>query len=238
MILTFRDFEFLICKTIHLVNRRPIAFKEALRDSHLDVPDPITPELLIRGYTLPSINLIPELQGFPNEIDPEWSANIHPSNNVKCKFEKLQKVRSNLIELYHSEFLGTLVNQAVNLKDRYKPVKHKVLQVGDIVLVKDIHSKPSQYPMGIVKEVLKNSLDEVTGAMVLKGKNREVVKRHASSLILLLSPGDELDLNGSVVKNYDNAEEAIPAKPRKSKRKAAVEGRNKIRKCLRQQDFQ
>ena len=229
-VLSYRDFEFLICKTIHLVNRRPVAFKEALRETRLDVPDPITPELLVRGYTLPSINLIPELQGPPNNIDPEWSLTDHPSTIVKCKYEKLQKVRSNLIELYHSEFLNTLVSQAVNLKDCYKPVKHTHLKVGDIVLVKDMHSKPNQYPMGVVKEILMNSLGEVTGALVLKGKNRELIKRHVSSLILLLSPAGELELDDSVVKSMNAAEETTAAKSKKPKRKAAVLCKEKIKK--------
>ena len=139
--------------------------------------------------------------------------------------------------MYPSEFLNTLVSQAVNIKDRYKPIKHKFLKVGDIVLIKEIHCKPSQYPMGIVKQVLENSLGEVTGAMVLKGKNREVVKRHSSSLIFLLSPGDELDLNGSVLQCESHAEEVISTKSKRPKRRAAVKGREKVRKCLQQQDI-
>ena len=33
-----------------------------------------------------------------------------------------------------------------------------------------------------------NDLGEVTGATILKGRYREIVKRHVNSLILLLSP--------------------------------------------------
>ena len=46
---SYFDFDFLVCQVVYLVNRRPIAFKEALRDNDAEVPDPITPELLIRG---------------------------------------------------------------------------------------------------------------------------------------------------------------------------------------------
>ena len=71
-ILSFRDFDFLISHVIHIINRRPIAFQEALRDSSGDeVPDPITPEILIRGHSLVSFNVIPELQAEP-DIDPSW----------------------------------------------------------------------------------------------------------------------------------------------------------------------
>ena len=47
-ILCFEDFEFLISKVIHLVNKRPIAFKHVLHSNN-NVLDPITPELLIKG---------------------------------------------------------------------------------------------------------------------------------------------------------------------------------------------
>lgn len=47
-ILNYEEFEFLICKVIHIVNRRPIAFKEALRDEDIDVPEAITPETLLK----------------------------------------------------------------------------------------------------------------------------------------------------------------------------------------------
>ena len=60
-VLTFTDFAFLINKTIHLINRRLIAFKYNLQSSNLmdelDVSSPITPELLLRGYYLPSVIL-------------------------------------------------------------------------------------------------------------------------------------------------------------------------------------
>ncbi|XP_068204845.1 uncharacterized protein [Palaemon carinicauda] len=65
---------------IHLANRRPIAFKASLRDISDELPEPITPEHLIRGYGLTSINLIPDLHYIPSEdpddehkVDPEYS---------------------------------------------------------------------------------------------------------------------------------------------------------------------
>ena len=85
-----------------------------MRDSTGEaVPDAITPEVLIRGYDLLSVNVIPELQRTP---EPEWLPNDDPQSKVRNNYEKLQKVRSKLIDLYNDEFLGTLINQAVNLK--------------------------------------------------------------------------------------------------------------------------
>ena len=86
-VLDFRDFEFFVEQTVHLVNRRPIAFKEGIRDSITDeVPDAITPEILIHGHELLSINIIPDLQGNPDE-DLNWTADDHVSK-VLDKYKK------------------------------------------------------------------------------------------------------------------------------------------------------
>ncbi|XP_068224998.1 uncharacterized protein [Palaemon carinicauda] len=186
-VLDFRDFEFFVEQTVHLVNRRPIAFKEGLRDSITDeVPDAITPEILIHGHELLSINIIPDLQGNPDE-DLNWTADDHVSK-VLDKYQKLRNVRSRLINIYNSEFIAHLVSQATDEKSRYKPVTHKRIQIGDIVLLKEPHMKPSNYPMGIVKKVKLNDLDEVTDIEVFKGASRETVRRHVTSVIPLLSP--------------------------------------------------
>ena len=50
-----------------------------------------------------------------------------------------------------------LVQQAISEKDRYKPVGHACIEVGDLVLMKEPLLKPSQYPIGIVKEKTENS---------------------------------------------------------------------------------
>ena len=182
-ILSFRDFEFIIFTTIHLVNRRPIAFRDCLRDSEIDVPKPITPENLIRGYDLVSINLVPELHGDGDD----WVPSGDPVDLVKMNYTKLQKCRNNLITLYNEEFLGTLIKQATNKKDRFKPKVHEPIQIHDIVLMKEAFTKPANYPMGIVKDVEINSLGEVTGASILKGSTGELVKRHSSVLIPILT---------------------------------------------------
>ena len=36
-ILNYFDFDFLVCQVVHLANRRPIAFGEALRNNDIDV---------------------------------------------------------------------------------------------------------------------------------------------------------------------------------------------------------
>ena len=121
-----------------------------------------------------------------NSADPDWN----PSNAVTKlseDFVKLQRVKDNLERLYHEEFLTNLIKQAVNVKDRYAPAHHEQIHAGDIVLLKDEFTKRYNYPLGRVLSVVKNDLDETTGAIVIKGNTREKVKRHSSTLIPLLT---------------------------------------------------
>ena len=189
-VLTQREFEFIISKTVHLANRRLVAFKEYLRDFSNEeyCPEPITPEELIHGYKLVSINLIPVLQDIPDK-DVDWHPD--PTTNIKNNQEKLAKVRSELVRIYHEEFLVNLVQQAISEKDRYKPVGHACIEVGDLVLMKEPLLKSSQYPIGIVKEKTENSNGEVTGVVLRKGNTRETVKRHISCIIPYLSGSPE-----------------------------------------------
>lgn len=225
-VLDDREFEFIISMTVHLVNRRPISFKEALRDGSVDVPQPITPEMLIRGYDLPSINIIPELQP-ALDSDETWLPPGDPSQSIRRSYSKLRNVRSKLIDLYHDEFLATLCNQATDRKNRYKTVTHNKITPGDIVALKEVHTKPTNYPLAIVKDVTVNSLGEVTGAAVLKGKTREVVKRHSSTLIPILHANVSENLN--VATPVSDAE-LISSRP--ETRRAAVIARELTRAQL------
>ena len=239
-VLEYKDFEFTIAQTVHLVNRRPIAFQEGLRDSSDEIlPNPITPEKLIHGFDLVSVNLIPELQP-DSDSDPDWQINTDPICNIKDSYSKLRKVRSQLIETYNNEFLGTLMKQAVNAKNRYRPVTHKKLHVGDIVLIKEDNCKPMNFPMAVVKQVTTNINDEVTGAVLQKG-NREIVKRHATSLIPILQAEDTSAIvdkpdDTSHVGSGDlqaNLRHPIDSKGySKLKRKAAIESQNKTKLLL------
>ena len=71
----------------------------------------------------------------------------------------------------------------MNKKDHYKKVKHNSVNIGDIVLIKDLLVKPVNYPMGIIRSIVKNNMDEVTGVEVFKGDTKELVKRHVNTII-------------------------------------------------------
>ena len=186
VILDYFDFEFILVKTVDLLNKRPIAFKESLRDLPFDqIPFAITPELLLKGYETCTLNIIPNLQHKDYDCnDPTFDPG---SSDICDSFGKLSKVKENLLEVYHSEFLATLINQAIDKRDRYKPVLHKKLKPGDIVLLVDKFAKRYHYKMARVDRVEENSNSEVTAAYVFKGSTNECVYRHVTSLILLIS---------------------------------------------------
>ena len=130
---------------------------------------PITPELLLKGYDLPYLNFI------PGNSDNEKKPSKDPVDDIKSNFSKLTKVREKLSEIYQKEFISTLIVQATNHQDRYKPVTHKHLKVGDIVLLVEENTKRTNYPLAIVKSIVRNESEEVTGAILRKGKNNEIV---------------------------------------------------------------
>ena len=118
---------------------------------------------------------------------PKGSFGVIPNAKlVLGSYPKLRKIRENLIDTYHREFLVNLMGQAIDKRDRYRPVNHESLCPGDVVLLVNKHLKQYQYPMGRVLTVEKNSLGVATSAKVKKGGTNEVVFRHATSLILLV----------------------------------------------------
>ena len=236
IILDYFEFQFIVAKTTHLINKRPVAFRDGLRSLGPDeIPVSITPELLIKGYECTAINIIPGLQ----PVEDEYCSNIKDSDMLNSEHGKLSKVRERLVDQYNSEFLSNLIYQAVDQPDRYKHVKTKNLQSGDIVLLVEKFSKRYHYPMGRVVSVDTNSLGEVTAAKVMKGDTRETVYRHATSLIRLLSdesvPPNEDMVNNSIDEEYPaNTASEIGGHGRApSTRQAAQRCREKIRKMTK-----
>ena len=220
-VLSLKDFEFIIFKVIHLVNKRPIAFKYSLQSLNDQLPEPITPEILLKGYSLPSLNILPLHQ----DVDDFPCDNESSIDKIRDIRENFQRVRKRLIKIYNEEFLGNLVYQAVNKKDRYKPVDHKLLQVGDLVLIKEEFCKPTNYPMGMVKKVIINNLHEVTAAEILKG-NREIVKRHVTTLIPYLTRNSSYEDQGEIINSNSKG---ISVDSRRPIRTAALDCKRKLK---------
>ena len=136
------------------------------------------------------------------------------------------------MDLYYNEFIGTLVNQAVDRKDRYVPVQHKKLQIGDIVLIREDNVKTQGFPMGIGKNILVGGNGEITGAEILKGKTRELTKRHNSCLIPILR-ADAVDPEDQVSQpNDENLMDNDEGFTNRPKRLAAKRSQEKTREIL------
>ena len=215
ILLNKSEFYFTVSQCLNVVNRRPIAFQESLRenDPTEDIPRPITPQMLVNGRELPTVNLIPQLQ--QTLVDPDWRVESD-KRSLSEDFEKLCKVGSNLVRIYNEEFYSTLLKQATDRKGRYKPVTHDILGIGDVVLIKEEFAKQVNYPLAIVKEITKNYLNEVTGATLMKGCNREVIRRHVSQIIPVLSQSEgkteeELGTIKGNVEDYSKTKESRAA---------------------------
>ena len=226
LILSIHDFTFNMKQTVSIINRRPVAFREQLVSSEFDMPEVITPEQLIYGRTLTSMNIIPEM--YPAEITNfEKMDSDHPT-----AFDKLNKARNRLIKIYHDEFIQTLLDQATNQTRRYQPKKHHKLCTGDIVLLKEPLLKPNRYPLGRVTEVFENELEEVTQIKVLKGDTGQILKRHVTSIIPVLTKHLQ---NTSETHNPVEENPSSPStnvQNRKSQRLAAVKGRKKTQDMI------
>ena len=199
LILDYFEFDQIVAEIVSILNKRPVAFKEALRDNSVneEIPHAITPEILLHGHELLSLNLVPGLQ--PQEQDSSFSP-ASAEQNIVLNHGKLSEARARLIQLYNEEFRGVLVQQATNLPNRYKPQKHEQVDVGDIVLIKEPLLKSLNYPMAIIREIVKNSLGETTEVKLMKGGSREILRRHATSLVPFLK-----NVEGSASKNLPDA---------------------------------
>lgn len=123
--------------------------------------------------------------------------------------------------------------QAVDKKERYSPVIQHNVKVGDLVLLKEVHTKLNNYPMGLIKKIEINSNEEVTGALVLyilKGKTCELVKRHISTLIPLLE-GKYISMPNPDNSSNDIVNDNVTDSAR-VRRKAAVVSERRTRQLL------
>ena len=57
--------------------------------------------------------------------------------NVNSKLCKLNKVQDALYRVYNEEFVQYLVELGCKDKNGFTPVKHKKLEIGDLVLITD-----------------------------------------------------------------------------------------------------
>ncbi|XP_064093214.1 uncharacterized protein LOC135205956 [Macrobrachium nipponense] len=196
-ILDYKDFQFLIAEAKMLVNKRPVAFRNARNKLDFDhsVPVPLTPKMIVKGYEVPCVSIIPELNISDQDESLGVSDDIFDNNQeaVLSRFGKIMKVKANLEKIYQGEFTATLFSQATDRKNRYGKKSHIELRVGDLVSIKTDFIKPFAYPLGIIVQIEKNDLNEVTSASVRKS-NGEIL-RHVDNLIFLTDTSINVDSN-------------------------------------------
>ena len=184
-LLSSREFELCVAETKHLVNKRPIVLKEILSSNQVndEIPFAITPELLIKGYVVPSLNILPHNSSDELE-DQDWS----PNNSSKLfdSYKHLSAVRNNIANLYDDFFLKDLEMKATNAPNRYKKYSQADLKLNDVVSIKTKLLKPFHYPVGTVESIEKNSLGEINAISVRKS-NGEIIRRHPCDIVPLLS---------------------------------------------------
>jgi hypothetical protein len=145
--------------------------------------DVITPELLVRGYDIPSIPLIIGSSD-ETEDDPGWQPREPGIEELFQRTAKLRKVKAELNRLYYDQFLQNLRDLSSYKSGRYKHKHYLPLQVGDVVAVKQALTKPFSYPVGVVTGVEVNDINEVVTAELRKA-NGETIRRHTTDLIML-----------------------------------------------------
>ena len=193
-VLSIRDFEFLVKKVNMLVNKRPIAFKGSLSSDDIDesLKRCLTPELLIKGYEVPSISILPPIRDYD---DPDFILNQDEDQvwkNTFRSFKSLNGVRDRLRRVYLPEFIYNLQQLASQDSKKFVPHSHFELKVGDLVSIKENLTKPFNFPLGIVTEIEINSAGEVNTATVRKA-NKEIIRRHVENLIFISREEKELN---------------------------------------------
>ncbi len=240
-VLDFEQFCSVIRQVICYANKRPLNNFSALRDQSINSDFRIlTPEILKLGYETNVLEVnIPQ-----NEPD-DWQPEQLVDHRIAYKnLRQLLKIKNNIREGYHTEFLYSLMDAATHLKGRYLPIHHQILELGDTVLIRDPFIKSAQFPMGIITKVIKNNLDEVTQVSVRKA-NHTNVTRDVSDIILLVR--NEVSSDGSVPSGGDtcgdmdnaslpftvNVTEANSSNRRKHRRAAAIQSEGLTREILR-----
>ena len=182
-ILDYDNFDLLVSECMMLINKRPL-FGESMC-SILDDPSVpvLTPELLVRGYDIPSISILPS-DNDDNSDDPSFIDRESALSRLCSSFKKLKCCQSRLRSFYYDSFMQRLLDKSLDVKGRYDQRRHDRLEVGDLVAVKSLMCKPYFYPVGLVKSVELNDLNEVTTVTLRKG-NGECIRRHVTDVILL-----------------------------------------------------
>lgn len=181
-ILSIEEFALLTRECTMLINKRPLSGEcNKNIDQTVEV---LTPEMLVRGYDVQTIKIIPEVEE-RNLDDPPFIINAATAEQkLKDSFSHLSNVQNRLKSIYYDRFIGDLLKASANSKSRYDIRNHVKLESGDFVAIKSKFVKPYAYPTGIVTDFECNDLQETTAVSIRKS-NGEIIRRHVGDIILL-----------------------------------------------------
>ena len=222
----FQQFGHVIRQCICYANKRPLT-QQALRECNPeDQFQIVTPEFLKFGYE----TAVLEVGEFGKDDSNDWK----PVVDVDIEqFRKLKEIKDRLRKQYQSEFIYGLMDQATKLKNKYIPVHHENIDEGDIVLIKNTFVKAPNYPLARVLHVVRNSLGEVTQAVLLKG-NRSLVKRDTSSIIPLVKNGQP---GGACGLGSEHLVDTVgESSGQRSRRQATIASREKTKEMIESAD--
>jgi hypothetical protein len=188
-VLPYDHFQLLVEESKMLINKRPIAFKASLRQKPgFDSDWSVTPEMLVKGYDVPCISIIPHLHCEDSDLgDPSFVAPMDRSLQSELlfqRFERLKNVKERLRQNYWDEFLQNLKEMASSKPGTYEPKLHLKLEINDLVAIRTKFTKPYFYPQGLITKVEKNDLGEIV-AVTIRRSNGETIRRHVTDVIFL-----------------------------------------------------
>ena len=117
--ITSSQFIFFAAKVKTLINKHGIGFKNSLMkvQKGLDLPFPLTPEILVKGDEFPSFNILDVSQ---DDKDSWGPPNSNPDVHFDY-FKDLNILRSKIQSSYENEFLRNFKCQTVNKLSCFKP---------------------------------------------------------------------------------------------------------------------
>ena len=217
-VLSYEHFCLFIKKCKVLVNKRPIGCQRLVTDQSSQEFEVLTPEMLIYGRDIPVISVIPQIN---TDKDIEYLP-IPTDNKLFASFHNLCRVKQNLEDRYHGEFIDNLRTLSVKKPGQYKKKETISININDLVTIKSPLLKPFNYPFGLVQSVELNDVGDPVSVKVRKS-NGEVIRRHISDIILL-----EKSKDVPLVRKVEDSSFVRP----KSRRIAALRGAASTRLML------
>ena len=126
---------------------------------------------MIKVYEVPCVVKAPHLYYNENESDdPDWGhyKKDNDQDNLFQSFKKYREIKTTINKLYYPEFLSNLREIATSKPNQYKNKNYVDVNEGDLIAIKESFKKTYFYSLGIIKQVIRNDLNEVVECKIKK----------------------------------------------------------------------